>query len=831
MPTSSRTRWLAINYAATIFLSAFLLFQVQPLVSKYILPWFGGSPAVWTTCMLFFQTLLFGGYAYAHFLSQRLQPGRQAALHLAVILTALVLVLWGVVPNESWKPNESGDPIGRILLLLAASVGLPYFVLSTTGPLVQAWFARSFPGKTPYRLYALSNIGSLLALLSYPVFFERIFAVQQQAVFWSWGFAAFAILCGVAALWIWKAEGENGKAEGRKQDEQFGVDGLVIDPSRDREGAEPATLQTANTANVPPNAWQRALWLLLPAAASTTLLATTNHICTDVAVMPFLWVAPLSLYLLTFIVAFDHPRWYRPGLIAAITMLAIYGATLGIGGTDLYKSGYSGQAIHWVRNHLATWQGVSSEQFPKTLEISIGLAMYLTIDFIAMFGTCLLCHGELVRLRPHPRYLTSFYLMISAGGALGGLLVTLVAPHIFKTYFEWELATYFGFLLAMGLLIRSIVKTSSNQAMPSRSVSRLAIAVPVLLLGALAVADMTDYLKYPTDGVLLRTRNFFGTLLVREFDTDKADHCIIFKHGATTHGLQYANQDRRCEPTTYYTEFGGAGRTLNYLHGLPQAPALLDDDDDEKREKTNAATNVANIHEIKALEHAHAQRANGESDKPRKGLKIGAVGLGAGTLATYVAPGDSISFYEINPQVIDIAQDARYFTFLSDCKARGAQCEVKLGDARLTLERELNQGHPQHYDLLVLDAFSGDAIPAHLLTEDAFKIYEQHMANEKSDSHDGTIAIHIQNHYVNLEPVARGIAERFGYKTVRIESPYIKGQGILHSNWVILTRNPELLAALKPFAAAPETAQTSDEHAKPAVLWTDGQNNLFDVLK
>src|SRR5262245_52484693 len=209
MPTTaSRTRWLALNYAATIFLSAFLLFQVQPLVSKYILPWFGGSPAVWTTCMLFFQSLLFAGYAYAHFSAQRLNTKQQAALHLAVILTALVaILLLGAVPGESWKPTDSRDPVGRILLLLTASVGLPYFVLSTTGPLVQAWFSRSFPGRTPYRLYALSNVGSLLALLSYPVFFERLFDVRNQAIYWSWGFAAFAILCGVAAIWSWKCNG------------------------------------------------------------------------------------------------------------------------------------------------------------------------------------------------------------------------------------------------------------------------------------------------------------------------------------------------------------------------------------------------------------------------------------------------------------------------------------------------------------------------------------------------------------------------------------------------------------------------------------------------
>ena len=295
MSTARRDRWLAINIAATIFVSAFLLFQVQPLVSKSILPWFGGTPAVWTTCMLFFQTLLFGGYLYAHLSQRYLRPKLQALVHLGLIVAALLLLR--VIPSESWKPTDNNHPVVQILLLLAASVGVPYFVLSSTGPLVQAWYARAFPGKIPYRLYALSNVGSLLALVSYPFLVERIWDLPRQASVWSWGFVAYAALCAYAAISVWmllRCEREN----------------------KSETAGDSAASQDELAADASIRWWHIALWLLLPAFASVTLLATTNYVSTDVAPMPFLWVAPLSLYLLTFVIAFDHARWYRPVLFA-----------------------------------------------------------------------------------------------------------------------------------------------------------------------------------------------------------------------------------------------------------------------------------------------------------------------------------------------------------------------------------------------------------------------------------------------------------------------------------------------------------------------------------
>jgi hypothetical protein len=801
MPNPSRSQWLAINYAATIFISAFLLFQVQPVVSKYILPWFGGSPAVWTTCMLFFQTLLFAGYAYAHFSTQKLKPPHQALLHLAIILMALVLLK--VVPGDEWKPTDNREPISQILILLAASVGLPYFVLSTTGPLLQSWFSKSFPGRSPYRLYALSNIGSLLALLSYPIFFERMFDVKSQAFYWQWGFGVFAFLCAVAGVCIWNRGPSVGPGEA------FGVEGINVDSS-DTTGHAPPPL-------VKPHWYQAASWLLLPALASVTLLATTNHVCTDVAVMPFLWVVPLSLYLLTFIIAFDHPRWYKPALIAAITAAAIYGVAIGMGTTDLFDCGIPGKVIK------AIYPIESGQEVAVSPEIHIGLITYLALNFVAMFGICMLCHGELVRQRPHPKYLTAFYLLISAGGAIGGIAVTLIAPQVFRTFYEWELATFFGFVLCTGILLWAIYKWMQVPSVGSPNNARASLGwigiAAVAAIGLIGWIDLNKYLAYPTDGVLNRTRNFFGTLSVREFDKDNDDHYVIFKHGATTHGLQFANGERKRQPTTYYTEYNGVGRLLNYLQGVPQAPALVPDSDQK-------------VDRVFPSRDGQGEASGAKNDRK---LKIGAVGLGVGTLSAYMRPGDAMSFYEIDPAVLEIASNKDWFTYLSDCKQRGAECELKLGDARLVMERELKDGHPQKFDVLILDAFSGDAIPAHLLTEEAFdKVYLPQLA-KAADGHEGCIAVHITNHYVNLEPVIRGLAEKFGFDMVRIYNQRVPKQGIYRSDWIVLTRDKELAAALAPYSVPrdidPTISFTEKTPVKPSILWTDGKSNLFDVLK
>ncbi len=468
MSTTMRGQWwLAVNFAATIFVSAFLLFQIEPLVSKYILPWFGGTPAVWTTCLLFFQTLLFCGYAYAHFSQVWLKPKQQAVVHLILIVVALAFLR--VVPSDAWKPTDSLQPVGHILLLLTASVGLPYFVLSSTGPLIQAWFARAYPGRIPYRLYALSNVGSLLALLSYPFFFERIWDVPHQAMFWSWGFWLYAVLCGCAAVAIGLAFRAAGRsAFDPNVTELHTANPAFSDLANQKTRSDQLPSDSESVASERPTLLRQVLWLALPAFASVALLAITNHVCTDVAVMPFLWVAPLSLYLVTFIVAFDHPRWYRPVLMSVFTMAAIYTVAMvyanGQSEVVLWNCGTPGKLAYYKEFGHKLKLPLSEAEREKSPHASLGFMTYAGMNFAALLGICMLCHGELFRLRPHPRYLTGYYLMIAAGGALGGVAVSLVAPAVFVTFFEWNLSLYLGFALAGWLILRGILKFAKGRA-------------------------------------------------------------------------------------------------------------------------------------------------------------------------------------------------------------------------------------------------------------------------------------------------------------------------------------------------------------------------------
>lgn len=415
----------AWSFAVTILLSAFLLFQVQPLISKAILPWFGGCPAVWTTCMLFFQLLLFGGYVYAHLLQRWLVPRRQVLVHLALVTAALLVVLaTHVTPSPSWKPTGSDAPTWQILVLLTATVGLPYFVLSATTPLVQTWFSHSYPGLSPYRLYALSNVGSLTALLSYPFFFEWALDLKHQSLLWSVAFIAYAALCGVCLLCLWRL----------RQTEPQTV--AVADPSPD--------LSPDPVDDPPPMLLHRVLWLVLPACGSLMLLATTNHVCQDVAVVPFLWIVPLTLYLLSFIICFDHDRWYLRGVWPVLALLAIMVVTIAEG-SNVQSILWDSAVVEFIR------RAVGDEAFSKVVH-PLGFVEQMVLYFSTLFFVCMVCHGELVRLRPHPRYLTEFYLLISAGGALGGVFVSLVAPVIFTTFFEWPIGLALCFAIATAAL-------------------------------------------------------------------------------------------------------------------------------------------------------------------------------------------------------------------------------------------------------------------------------------------------------------------------------------------------------------------------------------------
>jgi hypothetical protein len=684
-----RTRSPFGLYAITIFAGAFLLFQVQPLIAKFILPWFGGSPGVWTTCMLFFQVLLLAGYAYAHGTLRRLGSRGQFVLHVALL--ALAGATLPIVPSERWKPVTAEDPTWRIFGLLTVSVGLPYLLVASTGPLLQGWLARVSPGKSPYRLYALSNLASLGALLTYPFLIEPMLSWRTQAVAWSVAFAVFAILSAACAF-------------------------------RARRGLTESNVSPPDSSFIlHPSSFTRLLWLLLPACGTLLLLATTNKICQEVAVIPFLWIVPLSLYLLTFVIAFDGPRWYRRSVMLWLLPLAVAGVTT----VMFLGSGFA---------------------------IAVQLGAYCAALFIA----CMICHGELARLKPPVERLTGYYLTLSAGGALGGLFVAVAAPLIFVTYFEYPLS-----LIVTGVLALAILFTDRAARLHSGrpNWAWLSMITAAMLLGYFLIAAHVG----EPGRVVAAARSFYGAISVVARDEDRSlVHNYLMRHGGITHGLQFASESRRREPTTYYGRASGAGLLLE--HFMP--------------------------------------------DRPRK---IGAVGLGAGTLATYGRPTDVFRFYEINRQVLDFAQ--RYFTFLKDSPAH---VEHVLGDARLSLERAPDQ----HFDVLILDAFNGDAIPVHLLTKEAFDLYRRHL------NAAGVIAVHITNQHLDLRPIVQAAADHLGLKTlIVLDEQAGVGSPQFTSAWMLLSADQAFLSALpiRPFTQTPAKI--------PPRLWTDDDSSLFPFLR
>ncbi|MGO9454012.1 MAG: hypothetical protein ACLQDV_23615, partial [Candidatus Binataceae bacterium] len=385
------------TYAFTIFVGAFLLFQVEPMLAKYILPWFGGTPAVWTTCLLFFQILLLAGYAYAHLIGTKLPPRKQMAAHLALIALCilamgLLAIVWRspLLPGSGWKPAHADFPVPRILLVLSVSIGLPYFVLSATAPLLQSWFARTHQGTSPYRLYALSNLGSLLALLTYPFVVEPTLSLRAQANMWSSLYLLFAA-------------------------------GMVLCAMPLRDAAPLAVAVEADGAVETPSRSTYILWISLAACASLLLYGATNQMTQDIAPIPFLWVLPLALYLLSFVICFDGERWYHRGVFHPLFGIAVLCTFLA--------------AVYTDRIALSVGHRVLSTMKVNVL-LQVGNASLL------LFAGCMVCHGELVRLKPGARNLTAFYLMVSAGGALGGIFAVTIAPLIFRGFWEYRLAVW-----------------------------------------------------------------------------------------------------------------------------------------------------------------------------------------------------------------------------------------------------------------------------------------------------------------------------------------------------------------------------------------------------
>ncbi len=667
-----------ILYATAIFLGAFLLFLVQPIIAKQILPWFGGSAAVWATCMVFFQMVLLVGYAYADFTTRRLTPKRQAILHVALLLVSLAVL--PITPDVAWKPQGEENPSWRILGLLTLTIGLPYFILSTTSPLLQAWFARRFR-IVPYRLFALSNLASLLALLAYPVAVEPWVTTHTQSVAWSVCYALFVVLCAYAAI------------------------------SSARAGTPAAGTARAgpDVAEAPPPLLRQVTWLTLAAMASFLLLAFTNHICQNVASLPFLWILPLSLYLATFIFCFDHPRWYRRDtflLLAAILL------------------------------PLMAW-------YSDSLDLKLVVPMYLA----GLFVCCMFCHGELALLKPAPRYLTRYYLMISLGGALGGLLVGLVAPYLLTGYFE----------LAIGLVACALLLLFRTFRM-----AWWVMLVSAAVVGATAWGAGRAVEQQLADSRIMM-RNFYSVLKTREIDEPTPFRSLV--HGGILHGGQLMAPQYRLRPSSYFGTNSGYGRMFA---SLPEGPR-----------------------------------------------KVGIIGLGAGSIIAYARKGDTFRFYEINPQVVDVAK--REFTFMQDTPST---IEVVLGDGRLSLEREANQ----QFDVLAMDAFSGDSIPMHLLTRQAMEIYLRHLKP------GGVLAFQATNRFINIAPIVASLAAEFGLSAVLISDSPDNEEGADYwtasTDQVLVTANRKLLDALPIRSVATTIAVPAGFR-----VWTDDFNNLLRVLK
>jgi hypothetical protein len=659
-------------YAATIFLSSFLLFLVQPIIAKQILPWFGGSAGVWTTCLVFFQSVLLAGYAYADW-TTRLGSRRQAYLHVALLAVSLACL--PIIASSSWKPQGNEEPILRILLLLAATIGLPYFLLSTTTPLLQAWYWRRFQSAVPYRLFALSNFASLLALLGFPLLFEPAFDLKQLGWSWSFVYAGFALLCGVVGLMS-----ANGAAT--------------------FAGPRASTPKVAMA--------DQLLWLGLSAMGSIMLLAVTNHITQNISSVPFLWVLPLAIYLITFILAFDHPRWYVRPLFVALLLVLV----------------------------------PAMAYFVPSLNLRVAAPLYL----VGLFFTCMFCHGELARAKPDPAHFTRFYLMISLGGALGAVLVAIIAPLVLPGYFE----------LGIVLLVLALVVAMRLQ--------RPALWGGVAVAAATAVFIVQGMYGY-VQGMRVMERDFYG--VVRTADHPDPVPYRSMYHGGIMHGGQLLGDSFRNTPADYFGPTSGYGRVFTSLREIA----------------------------------------------PRQKLSVGVIGLGAGVIAAWMKPGDRLVFYEISPRVVEIAH--REFTFLSDTAAK---TEIVLGDGRLSLERE----PPRGYDVLGIDAFSGDSIPMHLVTREAMALYVKHIKP------DGVIVFQATNRYIDLLPVVKRLAAEFGMEAVNVsDNPDVaEGPEYWYSatDQVIVTRNRKLLERIDDFSDDIE-----DRASLPT--FTDSHHNLLRILK
>jgi hypothetical protein len=727
-----RSRALVAVFSATIFLSAFLMFIVEPMIARMVLPLLGGAAAVWTTCLVFFQAVLLCGYAYAHGATTLLGSRRQAAVHIGVVLLPLLFLPVGL---GAGTPPPTDNPAGWLLLTLLTSIGLPFFALSTSAAVLQKWYSVTGDegASDPYFLYAASNLGSFAALIAYPLLVERTLRLQQQAQLWTAGYALLALLTIACAVSMW------------------------------RRGTD-AAAATAAAAVTPaePIAWRRRLrWTALAFVPSSLLLAVTSYMSTDVASVPLLWMVPLCVYLGTFVVAFSPGAARARALATRFMPLAVIALALLL---------------------------IAQMNRPVSLVIPLHLIVFGVI--------ALACHGELADDRPSTARLTEFYFWISLGGMLGGLFNALLAPVIFTGIVEYPL------VLVVACLVRRAVPAQPRSSWRADaawiamvgaiavlsvwvngqfgSVSRFLIlgaSIPALLAfgqqrrplrfaGCVAVLLLSGaFVQSPFGRAVYADRTFFGVYRVRV--DERLNYRFMF-HGPTLHGMQSTEESRRAASLSYFHVDGPIGQVF------AAAPSAA------------AASEVA------------------------------VVGLGVGSLASYAGPAQRWTIYEIDPAVEDVARDPSFFTYLQDC---GARCEVVIGDARVSLGR----ARPEQFGVLILDAFSSDAIPVHLLTREALALYLSRLAP------NGIIALHISNLHLSLSPVLGRLAQDQGLVALWQREPPTAGSltdGKFPSEWMVIARNRADLGAL---VDDPRWTPPAVDAATP--LWTDDFSNILSVLR
>ncbi|MFT4808136.1 MAG: hypothetical protein ACI9LX_001462 [Paraglaciecola sp.] len=690
-----------MQYFISVFISAFLIFQIQPIISKIILPWFGGGASVWTTCMLFFQFFLLIGYLYAYILTKILKVRHQIVVHLVVLLCSLFLLPYNI--SDIQNTLSGGAPTWAVLKVLFMGLGFPYLILSANTPLLQHWFTRETNAANPYRLYAISNIGSFLALVSYPVLIEPFMTLDWQVKLWSSIYYIFVLLVACIFFIVVKQNNNNSHF----------IPEHIINPKV--------------------SFFRLILWFMLSALGVVLLVSTTNALTQNVPPVPFLWLAPLAIYLLTYVVTFSNFGIYVRYLWLPLFMLLSFVALL----------------IYFIGGQF---------------DIITQLLIYLLI----LLCGCMICHGELNSLKPKQGNTTLFYLVLSGGGVFGSFLVSFVAKSVFDEFLEFPLAIFSVLVLATASLLWNkqvlLAEAKPNLAVivNHRHLSILAAGSAVVsLVWLLAFNKLNNqYQQYD----IAKARNFYGILTVKDIAEGNVHERRLID-GTTSHGSQSLPLSKSTVPLSYYRPGTGAQLVLEQL----------------------------------------------SSDNK---LQVGIIGLGVGALAAYGRSGDHYTFYELNPLVSDFAY--KYFSYLDSSQA---EVEVKLGDARVSLQHELDLGQNNGFDLLIIDAFSGDLIPTHLMTHEAFLLYQQHIKTQ------GVMALHISNRHLSLLPVIIQHSITLDMQVMLFETP---GNGNEHdAQWVVLTNNSRITQS--PNLIYKQSVISKEQYKK--VLWTDDYSSLLPILK